>query len=340
MAKKILWGLAILFFLAMGIYVLTQVDLTVFSQISITTLVYLIILNILTTVIYAIGVQIYLKGMGHNVSLKKLYMVINGSGTASSVSNVKLGIPLRVYLFKQILGVPISVGTASVVLETAVWFFINPLIMAIGAPVFFGAEGWVSILAAVGLIVLIIVGFLLLPRIEALIPDRMFKINTRKLRDFITEFRISLSAINKTKLVIGSLVMISNYLLEALCLYLIFKEFGWILNIFEMTFVIVFAYLVGLFSLIPMGIGPQDISLVYLLTKLGIPQVIGTAAAVINRLTRVVIPIIIGLISINLLGINIFKSTSELPQNNSSDIDNQSKESQSPGKKIVNQSSE
>jgi uncharacterized protein (TIRG00374 family) len=339
MAKKILWGLAILFFLAMGVYVLTQVDLTVFSQISVSTLVYLIILNILTTIVYAIGVQIYLKGMGYNVSLKKLYMVINGSGTASSVSNVKLGIPLRVYLFKQILGVPISIGAASVVLETAVWFFINPLIMAIGAPIFFGAEGWVSILAAVGLIVVISVGFLLLPRIEALIPNRMFKINTRKLRDFITEFRISLSAINKTKLVTGTLIMISNYLLEALCLYLIFKEFGWILNIFELTFVIVFAYLVGLFSLIPMGIGPQDISLVYLLTRLGVTQDIGAAAAVINRLTRVVIPIIIGLISINLLGVNIFKSTPELPQNGPADISDPVKETQGDREKIIKQSS-
>ncbi len=60
----------------------------------------------------------------------------------------------------------------------------------------------------------------------------------------------------------------------------------------------------GNLSMIPMGLGVRDASLTLLLRQLGAPDEVALSTAVIQRLFAPGLPLLLGLISANILGIS------------------------------------
>lgn len=307
MKKKLLWILLALIITGLGLYVITRIDLSILKSLSAYTVAYLIVLTFIFVFIHALGVSVIIKGMGYNVSVKNVYLVMTGGGAVNFIGDPKLGIPTRVFLFRALLEIPVSIATASVVLETALWLFIMAVIVAIPVPGVWGSGAWISSLLALAFVMLALAGIRVLPKIGSITTRKIFKNQLERVQKFMADFRQGMRTIKKTDLIKAVGVFTSGWLVNALSLYIILKEFGWTLNLFELMYISVFSYLVGTFSLLPMGLGPRDVSLVLLLTQLGPSKDVATAAALIQRTVRTVVPIILSLISINILGINRIK---------------------------------
>jgi uncharacterized protein (TIRG00374 family) len=184
--------------------------------------------------------------------------------------------------------------------------------MAIPMPGIWRGGAWMSSLSALSLVAVAVVVFMYWPKLEAMIPQRLFRFRTQKVLDFIAHFRRGIRKIKPADLIKMMCIFTSNYVIQALALYLSLKEWGWQLNILALAYTIVFSILAGVFSPLPMGLGTQDVSLFLLLTRLGPSQDAAVAAALILRILRTIVPLILGLISLNILGLDRIRNRDDV----------------------------
>ena len=234
---------------------------------------------------------------------------MTAGGAATFVGDPKLGIPVRVFLFRTILGIPVAISSAAIVLETVLWLFIIGVVLILPVPHIWGSKYWTVSLSAISLMILSVLFLIAGNKIIDIIPKSFHRFKFAKISQFVADFIFGIKNINKIDTIKAILAFAVGWLVNAVSLWVILYEFGWRLNIQDLVYVGVFAYLVGTFSMLPMGLGSRDVTLVLLLTQLGPNSDIATATALIQRVFRTVVPLFIGLISINILGIGRFKQS-------------------------------
>ncbi|PWB54418.1 MAG: hypothetical protein C3F13_06590 [Anaerolineales bacterium] len=315
---RFMWLFGALIFITFGIYILKKVDISVLRNLSVSTVINLLILELLSVVVYAIGAWIMLRGTGVKAALGNVYLITTGGGTAINfVSNIGLGIPTRVLLYKAVIDVPISLGTVAVALETVGWFIVIGLITIIPMPGIWDRNAWGPSLLVLLFAILAIVLFRYLPKLEHLIPIKILGLKTKSVTNTISNFRSGIKNMRWTNFIAALAIFCLNYFIQALVLYMILREFGWQINIFYLNYILVLSILAGWTSPLPYGLGTRDISLGLLLSRLGIPQDVVVSTVLIQTILRTSIPLILGLISIAILGIDRFKNLKGETVNNS-----------------------
>jgi len=86
-----------------------------------------------------------------------------------------------------------------------------------------------------------------------------------------------------------------TYAVDAFSLYLLLDTWNAAVRVVPLAQVIVISYLIGLASMLPLGIGVRDITFLALLQQLGVSAETGAAAVVAQRAMRTVIPLMLGL---------------------------------------------
>ena len=96
-------------------------------------------------------------------------LVLTASLSANYVTPVKVGIPLRIYLYSHVMGIPIATGTALVAVESLVGMLTPAFIAVAGIALVFPALG---LTAPAVLILLLLTGLVLFlkVRVERLEP--------------------------------------------------------------------------------------------------------------------------------------------------------------------------
>jgi uncharacterized membrane protein YbhN (UPF0104 family) len=238
-------------------------------------------------------------------SFTKLFQILFASHSFNYAGPVKLGMPVRIFLFKQILGVPYSAGIAAVMATTG-------LDVCVMITLVISLSTWIYVSPLLGFIValVIIIGFTGLAamshkwaftRLQR--PEWLarFLAEIRNLSPFVTFCAILLSA---TKL-----------LLNAVAGWIVLAGLGAATGLAKFSLVYFSSHLAGLLSFIPMGLGVKDASVVELLGRMNTAPTISVAFIAIDRLVWSVIPLLIGLLAGWQLGISaMIESAGEEPE--------------------------
>lgn len=224
----------------------------------------------------------------------KLFQVLFASYSFNYAGPLKLGIPMRVFLFKRVLGIPYAAGLATVMATTG----LDVLVMII---IVFALAAWIYISPFAGLI-LGPAAVLALLSLRALFDKLPY---TRPKRPkWLANFLSDVSNLSPFTIFLAVVISTIRFFLISLSCWLVLAGLGRATSFAELTFVYFSSHLAGLLSFIPMGIGIKDASLIELLGRMGISPAVGIGFVAIDRFIWCLIPLLIGIVAGWHLGVN------------------------------------
>ena len=263
---------------------------------------------LLTGLLVACSVTIaycLLAGTGANRSIGKLYLVVTASTAANYSTPVKAGIPLRVYLYKRLMGISPATGSALVGLEIVLATLV-PAAISLVALLLFLPEGGPAVAAAIAAVVSGAIAALAfvrsgsydraiarlpLPRIarRALAPDG----------DIVAALR----GVPLRSLSAAAAIFAAMFVLVGMRSFLAFQLFGGSMNLGELVGISAAAFTLGSLCLVPMGLGVRDATLVALFVQAGADRDVAIAVAALDRLLSTGVPLLLGILSAQILGL-------------------------------------
>jgi len=286
-----------LFFLAALVYIsrfITDIDLRVIYLLSLDKWLLVILLFLVAQLLNILYFRLLLTRMCTISSLSKLFQVLFASYSFNYAGPLKLGMPLRVFLFKRVLKVPYGAGVATVLVTTgldilvmitlvfmlSVWIYISPF------------YGLILGLAIFAISIALAAMFQKLPSARPKHPN------------WFAKFLEDLATLSPVILFCAIVISTIKFLLICLASWIILLGIGATVDLTELTFVYLSSHLAGLLSLVPMGLGIKDATIIELLNRQEIAPAIGIAFVAIDRLVWSVFPLIIGILAGWHLGIH------------------------------------
>ncbi len=258
---------------------------------------------------------VLLRGLGYSTHFGQLYLVVTASLSTNYITPVKAGIPVRLWLYKSMLGIPVSSGSASMVIETTLGLLIG-VILSLG-----GTQSvlqqydvrpyltFLAVLAACTAILVFLRPQLLESFANKLLPSRY----ANRVTNWITQFLKSIKTVPAWTLGVMLILYLVRLAARALCLYVVLQDMGAAVSVIDLLFIQAISGIIGIISLLPMGIGAKDTSLVILMTQVGVPQSIALLAVLVDRTLWTLVPLVMGIISANILGVsNLMKHSGEI----------------------------
>jgi len=253
-----------------------------------------------------------LAGAGVSRPVGKLYLAVTASTAANNSTPLKAGIPLRVYLYKRLLGLNPVTGSALLGLEIVLATLV-PAAISLFAVLLFLPQGGPVVAAALAVMVCgaaVVLAFIRndaydrvivrvpLPRIarRALAPDGDIVVALRRLplRSLGTATGIFAIA----------------FVLVGIRSFYAFQLFGGSMNVVELVGISAAAFTLGSLSLLPMGLGVRDATLVALFVGAGADRDVAIAVAALERLLSTGFPLLLGILSAQILGLRAITKNS------------------------------
>jgi uncharacterized membrane protein YbhN (UPF0104 family) len=246
-----------------------------------------------------------LAGVAGNRPVGQLYLLVTASLAANYSTPVKVGIPLRVYLYKRFLGIGLATGGALVGLETLLGTLV-PAVISLFALLLFLPEAPFAlpavVAAGVGLAVAALtfvrsnsyrgaIARLPLPRIarRVLAPDG----------DIVAAVR----GVPLWSLGLAAAIYAGMFVLLGVRSFFAFQVFGGSMNVMELVGISAAAFTLGSISFLPMGLGVRDATLVALFVQAGADRDAAIAVAALDRLLSTGVPLLLGVLSAQILGL-------------------------------------
>jgi uncharacterized membrane protein YbhN (UPF0104 family) len=247
-----------------------------------------------------------LAGAGGNRSVGQLYLVVTASTAANYSTPVKAGIPLRVYLYRRLLGIGPATGSALLGLEIIMATLV-PAVISLFALLLFLPEGGPALAAVVIAVVCGAVAALAFVRSgsydRAIARPPLPRIARRVLSpdgDIVAAVR----GVPLRSLAAAAAIFSGMFVLVGVRSFLAFRLFGGSMNVVELVGISAAAFTLGSLSLLPMGLGVRDATLVTLFVQAGADRDVAIAVAALDRLLSTGIPLLLGLLSAQILGLS------------------------------------
>ncbi len=277
----------LLLFLGAIVYLwrfIPDIDLETFSLLSPEIWLLIILLFLIVQLLNIWYFKIILARMCTIHSIAKLSQILFASYSFNYAGPLKLGMPLRVFLFKQVLAVPYGVGIATVVATTGLDVLVMiTLVLSLSA--------WIYLSPFVGLSLALFVCaiFIGLVALSRSLPFQRPK--------WLSGFLADLANLSPS-MVLGAIFLSATKLVcMALASWIVLAALGAPVGFTQLTFVYFSSHLAGLLSLVPMGLGIKDASIIGLLTGMNTSPSITVAFVAVDRLMWSVIPLLIGLLA-------------------------------------------
>jgi uncharacterized membrane protein YbhN (UPF0104 family) len=246
-----------------------------------------------------------LAGTDGNRSVGQLYLVVTASLAANYSTPVKAGIPLRVYLYKRLMGIGLATGTALVGLEVLLGILV-PAVIALFAMVLLLPEGGLAVPAVVAAGAAVATAAIVFVRSGSY--DRAISrlplpgIARRVLApdgDIVTAVR----GVPLRSLAAATGIYAAMFVLLGVRSFYAFQLFGGSMNMIELVGISAAAFALGFVSFVPMGLGVRDATLVALFVQAGADRDVAIAVAALDRLLSTGVPFLLGLLSAQILGL-------------------------------------
>lgn len=238
-----------------------------------------------------------LSGYAKVCSVKTLGLIHFSTMAAHYSTPVKIGFPLTVYLLNKFENIPYSVGSAIVLIELFASLFVCGLIAVFGMLFYFeNLSVYLVLFIVVSLVVLVVMikkKRLNLSRYKGL----------SKITDFLLQVVVALSTLSFKR---AFLYLVFFFLIRAvgsLNLYLLTIFLAENITFLQALFSGSTAFFIGAMSMIPMGLGARDVSMLFLLNHFGVTHETGMIIVSIQRVLFTGVSFLLGVISGSWLGI-------------------------------------
>lgn len=306
--KKSYYAVAILVLSSVAIYLFLSrgFDLSILGHLSSSTWMLAISLSLVSLFVYLLCVNTLLRGMGFRRSLKPVSLITLAAGAAVLVSPLRVGVLVRIFLFKKRLNVPTSAAVGAFAVEVSLELLWMMVIFLLPVGHFHEYGSLRVILIVFGLLfVLFFCGavFLRSHQISRFFSRLIFKKQARRIMDFGMSLQQGLKRISKGALALAAGLFLLRYITHAVFLYFVLSGFGYPMNPFYLLYAKNVSLLAGTVSMIPLGLGAKDVTFMFILSKLGVPEQVALSSALIDRFFYTVLPFCLGMVSANILGV-------------------------------------
>ncbi|WP_028580974.1 lysylphosphatidylglycerol synthase transmembrane domain-containing protein [Desulfogranum japonicum] len=247
------------------------------------------------------GIPIFaLKSIGQSTPYTTMLWISTFSTSANSTMPFPAGIPIRAVLQKKILGVSYTASASGVLLESVIGYGSVLILCIVSGFLWLGPTLRQQIPPVKGPMMagLLFVGVFFTLGLLYVIVRRIrgrFVEHLRNAGKLLTNAKgIPLFAMLLLLIVLDIVVLVR--------MSLIMYALGVSVAPGPLFGAVIFSYVAGLFSFVPMGLGVRDLSLTSLLVMLGIPMEHAAAAAAIDRVLTTLPFLIGGVIATNVLG--------------------------------------
>ncbi len=205
----------------------------------------------------------------HNGNFAAVFAVLSTTALLSYTMPFKLGLPTRIYLVKEYLGLSVK----RIVYVLAVDGSMNLTIWGLfgaGCAVYLLPSSYLSNhlhLIAVGVSLLLLVAYL----------------GRRPLYKIVKPLLERESRIPTKKIFLSATILVADVIGFGLRHLAIFIVLGFQINHFDAFLIGVLSVFAGIASTLPMGLGAYDATLIFLLTRFGVPLELATLSPIVNR---------------------------------------------------------
>lgn len=291
----IVWIVASVLMVALAWHVLVHIDWSVFARISVGMLVLLAASSVAMSMAYAAGAQALLFGMNTRPTYFCVLLAMLAGGTVGLAGDPKIGVPARLFFYKLLSNIPVNIGAAQMAAETVLWLALMGIILAVPTELAGEYAPTLSLVAASAVAVLIfaiIAGPAILVRLPGV--GNLYR-RWPAVERLIEHTRAAILGLRVSTVGWATFWFLVTYAVDTFSLYLLLDALNAAVRSVLLAQVIVISYLVGLASMLPLGIGVRDITFLALLQQLGVSAEMAAAAVVAQRAMRTVIPLMLGL---------------------------------------------
>jgi len=293
----LLFFFIIVFFL-MAIFKISLRDIWIaISSLKLWQFVLLLFIFLLISLFHIIARKYLLYSLYSSATLKNLTLIHFSSMAAHYSTPAKIGFPLAVYLLNRLNNVPYATGTTVILIELIVSTTICGIIAFIGALFYLTGKTNIFIFSFSCLLILVVLTFYGMH-----IFLKKGNENSR-IYQFIKKVREAFSRIAISHLMIYMFLMILIQLLAGITLVLLSGFFSEELSLWQAVIANSTAFFLGAISMIPMGLGVREGSLLFYLRHLGITNEVGISIVTIQRLFSTGLSFVLGVIFGAILGV-------------------------------------
>jgi len=293
---------------AVGYYVVRKIDVSIILNLKIETISFILLGYGGVLFVRLLAVKIFLKDMGYECSIKTLFLILVSSYTVNYISPVKIGFPLRVYLYKKVLNIPAAIGTSLFAVISFVEVNVLTLLSLLG--IIFFLHRFRYYLPAISVLILFILTFWILvfncQKISKFFIKLPFKSKIKRVLNFMDNVQIGVKQVKMKSFTLIFVLFLLRMFISAFCSYFILSNFRFVKNIFHLLYIQSISFVAGFISMLPMGIFAKDVTVVVLLSQIGVSQDAAVSLAIVERLLWTVLPLLLGIVAINFLGIKLW----------------------------------
>ncbi len=238
---------------------------------------------------------------------KNLVLIHFSTMAAHYSTPAKLGFPLTVYLLKRLEHIPYATGAAVVLIELVVSTGICGLIAVFGSYFYFAEKT-----RLLPFFLLFILCLLICSGIGLILSRK--PVNNRLYR-FIKETYEAFRRVNKHNSSVYILIRFSIQIFSAINLMLLARFFSADLSLWQAVVAASTAFFLGALSMVPMGLGVREASVLFYLHHLGISNEVGLSIVTIQRLLSTGLSFGLGMVLVALLGLKNLSFSSDIEKN-------------------------
>lgn len=310
MKGKIIKGIITILFIITLIFLLRTIDFNLFIKELKSINKFFIIAAVITTIL-AIMARIFkfkfaTNYLSYKINFKDASLFQILSLSFALITPARIGEATKAVLLKKRLNIPITSAVSIVILERLL-----DLLFLVLASFFYSIllikNITFSIILIAILITIILIFFLMKKSniLKKFIPTRF-----KKYLDEPIKF-------NKSKKILILLIIwtIITWLLDSFTIWLIAKSLNISLSFLIVIGITSISTIATLLSILPWGIGAYDLSIIFLLSLLGITKESATIILIASRLIGIIMPFVLSIILINITGFSFKRS--DLKEGNS-----------------------
>jgi uncharacterized membrane protein YbhN (UPF0104 family) len=243
-----------------------------------------------------------LKARWPDLSLPRIYHAVTATSVISYGIPVHFGMPMRLFMAKKILGIDYAAASALLVIDSfflyGAWFLAGAVGIAILLP------RW-GLGISTGIAVFILAGGVGLVFVAR--HDWQSWHRYPQLSGAVGRFSSGLQMLSRKATIGNTILLGADILIYGMRHTLILSSLGIDCSLLQVTLIVSMSVFAGFASLMPLGLGGYDLSLIFLLTMVGVPREAAVAVPVINRITMVSAVAFLGSISAGQLGLTWHK---------------------------------
>ena len=235
---------------------------------------------------------------------KNLVLIHFSSRAAHYSTPAKLGFPFTVYLLKKFEDIPYTTGTVMIVIELVVSTGICGLIAFFGSYFYFSDKTNVVL----PLFLFFVICVLTLYVVSHILRT---KAGNSRYYQFIKDVYESFQHLHRYNSLLYILIMAFIQIFSGINLVLLAHFFSADLPLWQAVIAQSAAFFLGALSMVPMGLGVREASVLFFLYHVGIPKEVGLSIVTIHRLVSTGLNFALGLIFGAIIGVKNIRVDSD-----------------------------